>query len=246
MMKEKRLELIIGIIEMIATIGLGVNTIILLIIQNTWTYEESSNFEPTPKSDIFTIIYYNPFIRVVYLVGSILMVSCVIYRVLRFSNNTKRVNSEIRDLAKDGYAVYLDDQLVEHPEQSVGLFDANRVTIDHQKKSVYLYYKRKYYNTEDEIKKLQTYFRLQYQGSLFQDIIDREKNIRLRKYLVEYKETFLNPIFKEFQDINIDIENPDVRDIDMAMTRITFKYHEKKDFRIWYDNTYKNMKHHWN
>ncbi len=59
------------------------NTLILIIFQNTWTYEEFPilKFEPTPKSSYLTIIPHNPIFAIIYILCGLVLLMCAIYRL---------------------------------------------------------------------------------------------------------------------------------------------------------------------
>ena len=61
MAKKQDKNFLFKICELLATIGILGNTLILIIFQNTWTYEELPilKFEPTPKS-ILCFVSNNP------------------------------------------------------------------------------------------------------------------------------------------------------------------------------------------
>lgn len=68
MAKKQDKNFLFKICELLATIGILGNTLILIIFQNTWTYEELPilKFEPTPKSSYLTIIQHNPIFAIIY------------------------------------------------------------------------------------------------------------------------------------------------------------------------------------
>lgn len=85
MIKNNDKKYILKICELLAVIGIIVNTIILMIIRETWTYEKVPywDFNPTPKSSIITIIQYNPVLEIVYVLCSIVLLLCGVYRLIK-------------------------------------------------------------------------------------------------------------------------------------------------------------------
>lgn len=84
MTKKQDKKYLFKICELLTSIGLIGNTIILMIIRNTWTYEEVSylEFTPTPKSSYLTIIQYNPVFAIVYFVCGMGLLLCGVYRLI--------------------------------------------------------------------------------------------------------------------------------------------------------------------
>lgn len=78
------------ICELVATIGLLGNTIILIIFRNTLTYEEVSflDFSPTPKSSYLTIIQHNPIFAIVYIFCGMVLLLCGVYRLIKHIKKT--------------------------------------------------------------------------------------------------------------------------------------------------------------
>lgn len=76
------------IIELLATIVLLVNTFILIIFQNTITYEKVTLFEITPKSSYLTIIQHNPIFTIVFMTCGVILLICAIDRLIKY----KKVN----------------------------------------------------------------------------------------------------------------------------------------------------------
>ena len=85
MAKKLDKNYLIKICELLTTIGILGNTLILIIFQNTWTYEELSilKFEPTPKSSYLTIIHHNPIFAITYILCGLVLLMCAIYRLSR-------------------------------------------------------------------------------------------------------------------------------------------------------------------
>ena len=79
---------VINIFELLATIGILGNTIILIIFRNTWTYEEISllDFSPIQKSSYLTIIQYNPIFAIVYIFCGMVLLLCGVYRLIQYIN----------------------------------------------------------------------------------------------------------------------------------------------------------------
>lgn len=65
--------------ELLAIIGIEINTISILIIQNTVSYEKISIYEKIPKSNYMTIIHNNPIFAIAYLLCLILLLIGGIY-----------------------------------------------------------------------------------------------------------------------------------------------------------------------
>lgn len=82
MAKKQDKNFLFKICELLATIGILGNTLILIIFQNTWTYEELPilKFEPTPKSSYLTIIQHNPIFAIIYILCGLVLLMCAIYR----------------------------------------------------------------------------------------------------------------------------------------------------------------------
>lgn len=81
MAKKQDKIFLFKIFELLATIGIIGNTLILIIFQNTWTYEELPilKFEPIQKSSFLTIIKHNPIFAIVYILCDLILLMCVIY-----------------------------------------------------------------------------------------------------------------------------------------------------------------------
>ena len=77
MAKKQDKNFLFKICELLATIGILGNTLILIIFQNTWTYEEL----PTPKSSYLTIIQHNPIFVIIYILCGLVLLMCAIYRL---------------------------------------------------------------------------------------------------------------------------------------------------------------------
>lgn len=77
---------VINIFELLATIGILGNTIILIIFRNTWTYEEISllDFSPIQKSSYLTIIQYNPIFAIVYIFCGMVLLLRGVYRLIQY------------------------------------------------------------------------------------------------------------------------------------------------------------------
>lgn len=77
---------VINIFELLATIGILGNTIILIIFRNTWTYEEISllDFSPIQKSSYLTIIQYNPIFAIVYIFCGMVLLRRGVYRLIQY------------------------------------------------------------------------------------------------------------------------------------------------------------------
>ncbi len=86
MTKKQEKKYLFKICELLATIGLLGNTIILIIFRNTWTYEEISllDFLPIQKSSYLTIIQYNPIFAIVYIFCSMVLLLCGVYRLIQY------------------------------------------------------------------------------------------------------------------------------------------------------------------
>ena len=84
MAKKQDKNFLFKICELLATIGILGNTLILIIFQNTWTYEKLPilKFEPTPKSSYLTIIQHNPIFAIIYILCGLVLLMCAIYRLL--------------------------------------------------------------------------------------------------------------------------------------------------------------------
>lgn len=83
MAKKQDKNFLFKICELLATIGILGNTLILTIFQNTWTYEELPilKFKPTPKSSYLTIIQHNPIFVIIYILCGLVLLMCAIYRL---------------------------------------------------------------------------------------------------------------------------------------------------------------------
>lgn len=83
MTKKQDKNFLFKICELLATIGILGNTLILIIFQNTWTYEKLPilKFEPTPKSSYLTIIQHNPIFVIIYILCGLVLLMCAIYRL---------------------------------------------------------------------------------------------------------------------------------------------------------------------
>ena len=69
MAKKQDKNFLFKICELLATIGILGNTLILIIFQNTWTYEE------------LTIIQHNPIFAIIYILCGLVLLMCAIYRL---------------------------------------------------------------------------------------------------------------------------------------------------------------------
>lgn len=89
MTKKQDKKYLFQICELLSTIGLLGNTIILIIFRNTWTYEEVSflNFSPTPKSSYLTIIQHNPIFAIMYAFCGMVLLLCGVYRLIKHIKN---------------------------------------------------------------------------------------------------------------------------------------------------------------
>ena len=76
-----------NIIELLATIVLLVNTFILIIFQNTITYEKVTLFEITPKSSYLTIMQHNPIFGIIYMTCGVILLICAIDRLIKYTNS---------------------------------------------------------------------------------------------------------------------------------------------------------------
>ena len=78
MAKKQDKNFLFKICELLATIGILGNTLILIIFQNTWTYEKLPilKFEPTPKSSYLTIIQHNPIFVIIYILCGLVLLMC--------------------------------------------------------------------------------------------------------------------------------------------------------------------------
>lgn len=85
MTKKQDKKYLFQICELLSTIGLLGNTIILIIFRNAWTYEEVSflNFSPTPKSSYLTIIQHNPIFAIMYAFYGMVLLLCEVYRLIK-------------------------------------------------------------------------------------------------------------------------------------------------------------------
>ena len=93
MAKNKINFFLFKIFEILATIGVLGNTLILIIFQNTWTYEELPilKFEPIQKSSYLTIIQHNPIFAIIYILCGLILLMCVIYRLSRRIHGKEKV-----------------------------------------------------------------------------------------------------------------------------------------------------------
>lgn len=85
MAKKQDKNFLFKICELLATIGILGNTLILIIFQNTLTYEEVPfwDFSPTPKSSYLTIIQHNPIFGIVYIFCGMVLLLCGVYRLIK-------------------------------------------------------------------------------------------------------------------------------------------------------------------
>lgn len=79
----------LNITELIVSITILVNTLVLLLIQNTISYELQDTFEPAQKSSVITIMQHNPVIGCVYLICGTILICSGIYRLHRFLRSPK-------------------------------------------------------------------------------------------------------------------------------------------------------------
>lgn len=86
MTKKQEKNYLLKIYELLATIGLLGNTIILIIFRNTWTYEEISlfDFSPIQKSSYLTIIQHNPIFAILYIFCGMVLLLCGVYRLIQY------------------------------------------------------------------------------------------------------------------------------------------------------------------
>ena len=80
-----------NIIELLATIVLLVNTFILIIFQNTITYEKVTLFEITPKSSYLTIMQHNPIFGIIYMTCGVILLICAIDRLIKYTKSKSRI-----------------------------------------------------------------------------------------------------------------------------------------------------------
>lgn len=85
MAKKQDKIFLFKILELLATIGVLGNTLILIIFQKTWTYEELPilKFEPIQKSSYLTIIQHNSIFAIIYILCGLILLMCAIYRLSR-------------------------------------------------------------------------------------------------------------------------------------------------------------------
>lgn len=79
----------LNITELIVSITILVNTLVLLLMQNTISYELQDTFEPVQKSSVITIMQHNPVIGYVYLICGVILICSGIYRLHRFLRSPK-------------------------------------------------------------------------------------------------------------------------------------------------------------
>lgn len=82
-----------NIVEMIASALILANTIVLLVIRDTISYELQETFEPTQKSSVITIIQHNPILGYVYLICGIILLCSGIYRL--YDTRAKNTKEEM-------------------------------------------------------------------------------------------------------------------------------------------------------
>ena len=79
----------LNIVELLVSIAIFVNTLVLLLMRNTISYESTDVFEPVSKSSVITIMQHNPVIGYVYLTCGAILICSGIYRLHGFLRNTK-------------------------------------------------------------------------------------------------------------------------------------------------------------
>ena len=73
------------VIELLAANVLLLNTLILIIFQNTITYEKVTLFEKPPKSSYLTIMQYNPIFGIIYMTCGVILLICAIDRLIKYT-----------------------------------------------------------------------------------------------------------------------------------------------------------------
>lgn len=71
--------------ELIGFVLALINTLVLLVIKNTITYEKVPYDEITPKSSCIVIIQHNPYIVYAYMICVLILVFSVLYRIYKDS-----------------------------------------------------------------------------------------------------------------------------------------------------------------
>lgn len=84
---ENKKPSIFDIASLFAVLGILGNTILLIMFQNTWTYEEVEMFEKTPKSNFDIIMQYNPIFAIVYVSCGAVLLLDMIYRLIRYTKD---------------------------------------------------------------------------------------------------------------------------------------------------------------
>ncbi len=78
------------ICKYLSVIGILVNTVNLLILRNTISYEKISLGSPTQKSNYLTIIQHNPMFGMIYVVCVTILVLCELYELFTFNKNNRQ------------------------------------------------------------------------------------------------------------------------------------------------------------
>ena len=78
------------ICKYLSVIGILVNTVNLLILRNTISYEKISLGSPTQKSNYLTIIQHNPMFGMIYVVCVTILVLCELYELFTFNRNNRQ------------------------------------------------------------------------------------------------------------------------------------------------------------
>lgn len=80
-----------NLMELLASVGILGNTFILLVIQNTISYEVQfvKTIEPMQKSSIYTVLQHNSLLEYVYLICGTILICSGIYRLHRFLRSPK-------------------------------------------------------------------------------------------------------------------------------------------------------------
>lgn len=81
------------ICELLSATGLFVNTTVLIVFRNIWTYEEPRDFRATPKSSYLTIMQYNPIFAIIYILCGGILLLCGINKLVNYVNIKRKRKS---------------------------------------------------------------------------------------------------------------------------------------------------------
>ena len=128
-MDKRQKKYFLRVCEAFSMIGIIGNTIILITLRNTVTYEELpiGEFAPTPKSNYLTILHYNPVFTYVYIVCGLIILLCELYRLFGYKNGLSKHKTQgfvetptIKSYMKSHLITNITDGIEEIWDESMG------------------------------------------------------------------------------------------------------------------------------